>query len=215
MKYAFIDNQKKPLFLKVKPEVYTFETGNNLYIFPGRCRTKRLNRALSKYSYSLFPKDCSYDLKIKIWYKTIVKTMKEYGFTELIICSEKYMNHIKLLNCIYKNNIEFSITSTGDFEDVVDYFLEKFGLPVRATTCLESGLVVYIDGAIKHFKNNILDLSGTLTCEKIIVSEYILKNTPFPIIINSLHLLEGALILTGIEIEDIIIKLCIIGTKRE
>lgn len=215
MNYAFIDHNKRPSLYKIKPKIHNFCAENKLYIFPGKCRERRLKRALIKYKCSLFPNECSYNFKIKIWHKTIIHAMKEYGYHEVIFCSENYLESINLLESMFKSNVYFSLISLGDCDKAVDYFLDKYGFPVRITKYPQSNLVVYIDGVLPYYKNNILDLSGTLDCKKIIVSEYILKNTNFPFSISSLPLLEGALMLTEKETEDIIIKLCIIGTKCE
>ena len=217
MNYAFIDNTKKPAFFKLKPKIFSFDAGHNLYIFPGRCSIKRLNKALLNYSYTLFPSDCNNDLKQKIWCKIIIQCLKEYDINEIVFCCAKHMNYLNLLKYLFDKNIEFALFSSGDSTDAADYFLEKYGLPVRTKEYIITGLIVYVDGNIPDHDSTvkILDLSSSLNHEKITVSEYFIKETPFPIKINSLPLLESALTLTGKEIKDITIKLCIIGTKCE
>lgn len=218
MNYVIIDYTKKSLFLRIKPEIFSFDTGNKLYVFPGRTTVKRLSRAMSGYTFTRFPDNCQKELKINLWCKIIIQTMKEYGLNEIIFCSEKYMDYINLLSYFLNKNIDFSLISSGDCDKSADFFLEQYGLPVRTMSFVRSGLIIYIDGLLPALNNNavnILDLNGSLNCKRITVSEFIIKNTLFPIAINSLSLLEGALILTGKEIKDIIIKLCIIGTKCE
>ncbi len=217
MNYAIIDNNKKSSFFRIKPEKFTFHTGHNLYIFPGLCRKNQLYRVLSRYDCSFFPNECNFDMKLKIWCKIIIQCMKEYGLKEITFCSLKYMKYINFLNSFFNKSIDFSLMLSGDSNNVIDYFLETYGFPVSTKIYVQRGLIVYIDGPVPQYEKNvkILDLNTSLDCEKIVVSEFLLKNISFPIKIDSLPVLEGALELTAKEIEDIIIKLCIIGTNCE
>ncbi len=217
MNYAYIDAQKKAKYWCIKPQIYNIKEENKLYVFPGKVNKVRLKKAMSKFNFSELPKNCNSEIKTEIWCKTISQAMKEYNFKEIVFCSEKHMDNIEILTYFFKENIKFSITPSIDDETVIDFFLEHFGLAVSVKNSVSDSLVVYFSGAVpKTFeKTLILDLSANLNCKKISVCSYFIKNHTFPLEIVSLPLLQAAMDLTETKIKDIIIKLCIIGTKCE
>lgn len=217
MNYAFINTLIKPGILRIKPKIYKFKTGHNLYVFPGKCSDKKLKKAIEKHSSFLIPERCTDALKNSVYCKAILQALKENNLSEIFFCFENPMKKIEILTYFFNHDIRFSLTPSENSDAAADYFLEKYGLPVTIVSKVNNGLLVYEKGILPPVENTalLLDLSGGLASPKLGISEYILKEESFPIKITSLSLLETALTLTGLDVKDIIIKLCIIRTKHE
>lgn len=214
MNFGYIDHSLKSVFLNRKPKIYQFDTGNKLYIFtPFKKPKKNIKKQniimINDFSESFYEKF--------VYQKAILQTLKEKNIGEISFCFENAKDYIFLLEEMFKNNISFSLTDCAFSDEVADYFLENYGHPVRILGRLKTGLLVYIGGTLPLCDDNVLKLDFTrnLPGEKIVISEFLIKNTFFPVKISSFGLLDAALKITGKEIDDLIIKLCIIRGQAE
>ncbi|MFA7637477.1 MAG: hypothetical protein WCX81_06915 [Monoglobales bacterium] len=217
MKTAFVDTSEKASIWRIKPKIYDFGKENQLYVFPGKCREKRLAKVLSKCDVKIIDENCSDEFSRKVYLKAILQIMKEKDIENLTFCFKNPSEYLDIFLSLFKREIPFSVTFSMENEQLVEYFLEKYGHPITITGNVKNGLLVYGGGFFPEISDSatVLDLSGGLNGDKLEFQEFLIKNVSFPIHITSLPLLRAALNLTEKDVEDIIIKLCIIRTKSE
>lgn len=214
MNLGYINPSSKQSFLLRKTKIYQFDNSNKLYIFypfkkPPKIIKKHNIKIIDEYSESIYKKS--------VYMKTILQILKEKNINELSFCFENAEDYLFILEEIFKKNIPFSLTDCTSAENVTDYFLEKYGHPITITRRIKSGLLVYIGGTPPMCDSGVfkLDLTKKLPGNKIIISEFLIKNRIFPIKITSFGLLDAALKLTESDTEDIIIKHSIICHQEE
>lgn len=197
MKKGYIITPEKKKFLFSRPKIFTFETGNELYVFSNQKKIK-------KYNVDLIPK---YIPKINdnIAIKIAKQIIKENNIKNITISFDNPMDYLSLIHSLIEQKISFSILYSDITDLVTDYFLEKYGIPVSITTNPNSELLLYFGGSIPKLseKTMLFDFTEKLALKKIIVKEYKIKNIDFPFKINNLPLLLAVLELSKKNIEDI------------
>lgn len=208
MKLGYIDAYSKSCFFKRKYKIFTFETGNELYVFS---QTKKITKTIEKTGAQMIVENCDKDFLNHLYIKIINKCMKEQNLKDITFSFYNSADYIPLLTHFIKNDITFSLADSQGSQDTASFFLEECGLPVAVTQRVKSGLYVYFGGNKIRCENSavILDI------EKSINSDYLIKDCLFPIRISSPSLLYAALLLTGKSLDDIITKPCIIRPDDE
>ena len=208
MKLGYIDNFSKYYFFKRKYKVFTFETGNELYIFS---RTKNINKLIGKTGVEIINENCDKDFLNHLYIKIINKCMKEHNLKDITFSFYNSADYLPLLTHFIKNEINFSLAESTDSQNMSSFLLETYGLPVAVTQRVKTGLYVYFDGNKIRCENSVL----MLDIKKSINSDYLIKECLFPIKISSPALLNAALLLTEKNLDDIITKPCIIRPDDE
>ena len=214
MNFGYINNTLKNTFIIKKPKIYHFENGNSLYVFS---KFKKPPKIIKKKNIKIIDDFTETFCKKTVYSKAILQILKEKNIKDVSFCFENAEDYIFLLEDMFKNNIPYSLSDCIGAELAADYFLEKYGQPISIKARIMSGLFVYMGGTPPPCDNNVLrlDFDGNLTGNKIVISEYLIKKTSFPVKISSLGLLDAALKLTGKKTKDIIIKPCIIRQPEE
>lgn len=214
MNLGYIDTSHKPSIFTKKPKMFTFDNGNKLYLFP---QLNKQPRIISKLNLLMIDNNSESFCKEFVYTKAILQILKEKNLSEITFCLDNPINHLYILEFMFKNNISFSLSSCMDSDNIVEYFLEKFGHPIRILKTVKTGLFVYLGGTPPRIEKNVLklDLRGSMEGEKTVIAEYFIKNKNFPVKITSLSMLDAAIKLLDADKSDIIIKFCIIKQQEE
>ena len=199
MKKYYIDDGKKGCFSFFILKKYIFNTGNILYIIP----EKLSGRFIRKSNCENICEKVSTDFREKIYYKTIINVIKENNSNDIIIDLINPLDNLELLSNLLKREIMFTLTESIYAHTVADYFLENCGIPVPIVSSINNKLYFFEEN------KNILCPANT-TKINLSKNTYYLKNIDFPIKIDSLAILVGAMNLVHADFSDIIIKPCII-----
>ena len=214
MNFAYINANLKHRFFIRKPKKYDFETGNSLYVFENY---KKPTKIFKNQNIKIIGDESENICKNFVYIKTILQILKEKGLSDVTLCFDNTKDYIPLLEELFKKNVSFSLADCLGALETTDFFLEKYGHPVRIIKKVNCGLFVYFGGEVPFCNKGTikLDFSNNLIGNKITIDEFLIKNISFPIKISSFGILDAALTLTGKKIKDIIIKPCIILSEDE
>ncbi len=219
MNFGYIDKSKKNNRIIKKPDIFNFKNNNHFFVFPSDMSNKKINKISRKNSIISIDETATFPDK-GIILKIISKFIKEKSIVRnqnIVFCFEKNFSKIDLFLELFTNGYSVSLARSEDAHDTTDYFLKKCGIAIPVVSRVHEGLVLYWDGFLPALSKNVflIDLSRSLPVDNVYLCEYEIKDSFFPIKIDSQSLLNTALLLTEKCLDDVIIKICITRHLRE